>query len=148
SSCSAKLPPPVEPTRASWSVSWAAAPCTVTVNEPVAVLPEASVAVHSTVVEPIGNMLPEGGAQETVGFRSQLSVAAADKLTEAPPGPVASTPVMSPGTVSSGGVVSSATLLAAAALMYACTSSATRTRWAARLFAACATAFTYAWWLG
>src|SRR5439155_15810633 len=81
-----------------------------------AVLPDASVAVHCTVVCPSAKVLPEYGVQTTPGFRSQLSIAVAEKVTTAPPGPVASC-VMSAGIVSTGGVVSTATLLAAALLM-------------------------------
>ena len=40
--------------------------CTVTVNDSVAVLPAASVAVHSTSVLPIGNSEPEGGSHKIV----------------------------------------------------------------------------------
>ena len=39
---------------------------TVIVNNAVAVLPASSVAVHSTVVLPIGNTEPEGGSHEIV----------------------------------------------------------------------------------
>ena len=39
---------------------------TATVNEQVAVLPEASVAVQVTVVTPIGNIDPDGGVHATV----------------------------------------------------------------------------------
>ena len=46
----------------------------VTVNEQVAVLPEASVAVQVTVVVPTGNGVPEGGTHATV-TPGQLSVA-------------------------------------------------------------------------
>ena len=46
---------------------------TVTVNEQVAVLPEASVAVHVTVVVPCGNADPDGGTQ-VVTTPGQLSL--------------------------------------------------------------------------
>jgi hypothetical protein len=46
----------------------------VTVNEQVAVLPDASVAVQVTVVVPTGNGVPDGGTQATV-TPGQLSVA-------------------------------------------------------------------------
>ena len=50
------------------------------VNEQVAVLPEASVAVQVTVVTPSGKQLPEGGLQTTV-TPGQLSVAVVVKFT-------------------------------------------------------------------
>lgn len=50
---------------------------TVTVNDPVVALPEASVAVQSTVVVPIANVAPEAGAQDTAGFGSVSSTAVA-----------------------------------------------------------------------
>ena len=40
--------------------------CTVTVNEQLPVLAEASVAVHVTVVDPTGKVEPDAGAHETV----------------------------------------------------------------------------------
>ena len=48
---------------------------TVTVNEQFDLFPEVSVAVHSTVVVPIGNVDPEGGRHAVV-TPGQLSVAA------------------------------------------------------------------------
>jgi hypothetical protein len=51
-------------------------PVTVTVNEQVALLPDASVAVQVTVVVPNGNVEPGGGVQ-TVVTPGQLSVAGA-----------------------------------------------------------------------
>src|SRR5664279_4126980 len=78
---------------------------TVTVNPPVAVLPVASRAVHSTGVEPSGNAAPDAGLHVTVGFGSTRSVAPAVKVTGAPAGPVAST-VTSAGGVTIGAVVS------------------------------------------
>ena len=53
-------------------------------------LPLASVALHWTMVVPIGKVLPDVWSQLTVGFGSTLSVAAIDHETAAPPGPVAS----------------------------------------------------------
>ena len=50
---------------------------TVTVNEQVPVLLEASVAVQFTVVVPAANLLPEAGVQETVA-PAQLSEAEAE----------------------------------------------------------------------
>jgi hypothetical protein len=74
----------------------------------VAVLPKASVAVHTTVVLPPGNRLPEGGTHSTVGLSSQSSVAVGgSKVTTVPPPPVHSRPVMSSGqSPMTGGVVS------------------------------------------
>jgi hypothetical protein len=60
--------------------SWSATSKVVTVNEQVAVLPEASVAVQVTVVVPVGKQVPEGGAQATT-TPGQLSDAVATKLT-------------------------------------------------------------------
>src|SRR5512134_4022231 len=54
--------------------SWSATSNTVTVNEHVAVLPAASVAVQVTVVVPGGKQEPEGGTQTTV-TPGQLSLA-------------------------------------------------------------------------
>ena len=69
------------------------------------VFPCVSVALHVTVVVPIGNVLPEDGLQLGVSEPSRLSVAVALKLTEVPPGfPVLV--VMSLGTLTTGGVVS------------------------------------------
>ena len=78
---------------------------TVFVNVPVVLLPDASVAVHVIVVTPIGNMLPDGGLQVTVGDGSALSVAVAEYVWIAPLGPVASLKA-SGGRCSTGGVVS------------------------------------------
>ena len=50
---------------------------TVTVNEHGAVLPEASVAVHVTVVTPFWNVAPDAGTHEGVPTPGQLSVAVA-----------------------------------------------------------------------
>ena len=47
---------------------------TVTVNEQLAVLVEASVAVAVTVVTPFGNVLPDGGTP-SIEVPGQLSVA-------------------------------------------------------------------------
>ena len=53
-------------------VSW-----TVRVNEPVAVFPAASVDEQFTVVVPIANVDPDGGAHVTAGFAGAVSVAVA-----------------------------------------------------------------------
>ena len=53
---------------------------TVTVNDPVATLPTASVAVQVTVVVPIGKVEPEAGRQETFAV-GPLSVAVTMKVT-------------------------------------------------------------------
>jgi hypothetical protein len=81
-------------------VSW-----TVTENDPEPVLLCASVAVQLTVVVPTGNVLPDGGAHETLGLGSTVSEAETEKVTTAPEGAVAGT-VMLPGTLTVGGVVS------------------------------------------
>jgi hypothetical protein len=77
---------------------------TITGNEQAALLPLPSVALQVTVVVPMGNRLPDGGAQVTVGV-SQLSVAVAVKVTTAPDALVAAT-VMFAGQMMLGGVVS------------------------------------------
>ncbi len=62
---------------------------TVTVNEPLSLLPAASVAVQETSVSPSGNVDPEAFEQPVrVGEGSRLSFAA--KETLAPDGDVAS----------------------------------------------------------
>jgi hypothetical protein len=73
----------------------------ITVNEQVAVLPLASVAVQVTVVVPNGNVLPDGGLQATV-TPGQLSVAVAVNVTADPH----SAPVIGAGQVMVGGSVS------------------------------------------
>src|SRR2546427_7990631 len=78
----------------SWTVTW---------NEPVAVLPWASVAVHRTAMVPRGNVDPEAGLQDTATDPSTRSVAEGAKEAEAPDGPVASA-IISAGSVSAGGV--------------------------------------------
>ena len=77
---------------------------TVTVNEPLVVLPWPSFALQFTVVAPIANVAPEAGLQST-GTDAPKSVALAEKLTAAPPGPVASA-VWSPGKLRFGADVS------------------------------------------
>ena len=77
---------------------------TVNVFEPV--FPFASVALTVTVVVPIGNVEPDGGAAVGVMAPSTVSVASASvNVTGAPEGPVASA-VMFAGTVTTGAVVS------------------------------------------
>src|SRR5688572_30691838 len=78
---------------------------TVTVKDAVAVLFAASEAVRSTVVVPIGNVLPEVGSAVTYTVGSTLSVAVAVKFTTAPDEPVASA-VMLPGEMITGAVAS------------------------------------------
>lgn len=56
-------------------VSCAAGPFTWTMNAAVIPLPEASVAVHVTVVAPIGNVLPEAGTQLSEATASSGSLA-------------------------------------------------------------------------
>src|SRR5215216_7667818 len=77
---------------------------TVTVNEQVAVLPDASVVVAVTVVVPIGNTEPDGGLLTTV-TGEQLSVAVTAKFTIAVHKPEAGT-LMFGGQLITGGVLS------------------------------------------
>jgi hypothetical protein len=83
---------------------------TVTVNEPLPVLPAASRAEQLTVVVPNGKVEPEAGLHVTGGFGVTASVAVAVNLTVAPDGPVAST-VMFRGTETTGRVVSCTVML-------------------------------------
>src|SRR6185436_21063071 len=78
---------------------------TVTVNEPVAVLPWVSVAVQFTVVVPSANVEPLAGVHSTATLPETRSVAVAVNVTAAPLGLVASA-VMFAGSVRTGGVVS------------------------------------------
>src|SRR5712691_1165170 len=87
-------------TRVGGVVSW-----TVTWNEPVAVLPWASVAVQRTATVPRGNVDPEARLHDTGTGPSTRSVAEGAKETAAPDGPVASA-IVSAGSVNTGGVVS------------------------------------------
>src|SRR5690348_5192437 len=82
-------------------VSW-----TVTVKVAVPVLSLSSLALHVTVVVPIGKLVPDARLQAvgTVPLTRSVAVAAAN-VAAAPFGPVAST-VTGPGTVTTGGVVS------------------------------------------
>jgi hypothetical protein len=79
--------------------------CTVTENDAEPVFERVSVAEHVTFVVPRGNVLPDAGEQLAGSAPSTVSDAEAEKLTAAPPGPVASA-VIPPGTVTTGGVVS------------------------------------------
>jgi hypothetical protein len=79
--------------------------CTVTTKESEPVLLWESVAVQVTVVVPSGNVLPDAGAQLGAMLPSTMSLAEAEYVTTAPPGPVAAV-VMLAGTVTVGGVVS------------------------------------------
>jgi hypothetical protein len=74
---------------------------TVTVKLFDPVLPLESCAVQVTVVAPMGNVAPEPGEHDGVRAPSTSSFALAEKLTAAPPEPVASV-VMFPGTVTIG----------------------------------------------
>ena len=78
---------------------------TVTVKLQLELLPEASVAVQVTVVEPFGNTEPDGGLHTTPGFGSQLSDAVAVNVDTAPLGPAQSA-VWVVGHVIVGGVLS------------------------------------------
>jgi hypothetical protein len=72
--------------------SWSRASKTVTVKEQVAVLPAASVAVQVTVVDPNGNVDPDGGTHAVV-TPGQLSVATGGSkvTTTIPPGSATAT---------------------------------------------------------
>ena len=95
----------------SWSVIRPLiAKLTVTLNVPVAVLPEVSVAVQLTVVGPCAKALPEAGAQ-TVDAIPTLSVAVGAKVTTAVEDPDGALTVMSTGIVSTGGSLSSTVTL-------------------------------------
>src|SRR5260370_23716562 len=85
---------------------------TVTVKVPFAWLPCVSVAVHVTVVGPIGNVAPETGAQANVAASSG-SVALTAYVTTAPLALVA-TAVMLVGRLRVGAVLSSTTTVALA----------------------------------
>jgi hypothetical protein len=76
---------------------------TVTVNDRFELFSCVSVAVHPTVVAPIGNVLPDAGAQTTGRVPSTRSLADAVNVTTAPDGVVA-VAVMLAGTVSAGAV--------------------------------------------
>src|SRR5213075_2007287 len=88
---------------------------TVTGKDPVAVLPLVSVAEQETVVVPIGNVLPEAGAQVTGRGPSTRSDAVAADVTIAPAGEVAvaATPA---GSVRVGGVRSTTVIVTGAVL--------------------------------
>jgi hypothetical protein len=62
--------------------------------------------VQVTVVVPTGNVEPDAGLQDTGTVPSTMSVALAENETAAPPAPVACTPLMFGGTLTTGGVVS------------------------------------------
>src|SRR5262245_18692733 len=64
---------------------------TVTGNEPVALLPAASVALHCTFVVPSAKVEPDAGVQVTAGEVGLVSVAVAVHEATAPVGPLAST---------------------------------------------------------
>jgi len=55
------------------SLTWAAAPCTVTTKLRLDVFPARSVAVQATLAFPIGNILPEDGLQIATGDGSSAS---------------------------------------------------------------------------
>src|SRR5579864_1561870 len=71
----------------------------------VAVFPLESLAVHVTVVEPSGKVLPDAGAQFTGNGVPSAAIAVALKLTGVPSGPVASAISGEAGTVTTGGAV-------------------------------------------
>jgi hypothetical protein len=83
---------------------------TVTVKVLVAVFPEWSVAVHVTVVVPIGNVEPDAGEQVTGTAPSMSSVAVGvGYVTTAPDAPDAALVMSDTGPIT-GGVVSVATV--------------------------------------
>src|SRR5207247_10076879 len=86
-------------------ITGAVVSATVTVKDAVLPLPRTSVAVHVTVVAPIGNVDPLAGVQETLTAPSTRSVAVASKVKTAPGALVAWT-VAFAGTVMTGAVVS------------------------------------------
>ena len=86
------------------SASWTLASLTVTVKLALALLPAASLAVHDTVVTPMGDTEPEAGVQPNE-VAATLSDADAVYVTVAPAGLVAFA-VTPGGTVIVGGVAS------------------------------------------
>src|SRR5580698_11442750 len=74
---------------------------TVTLNEQLPTLPEESVAVQLTNVEPIPNTLPDAGVQTTATLPSQLSVALGANVTTEPSGLLALAKIF-PGQVITG----------------------------------------------
>ena len=78
---------------------------TVTVKVEWTALLEKSLAVQVTTVVPSAKVEADVGEQTTLGDGSTISVAVAEKVTEAPVGPVASA-VMFGGRERTGGVVS------------------------------------------
>src|SRR5256712_7519389 len=83
---------------------------TVTLNVPLAVFPEVSVAVQLTVVVPWAKALPEAGVQ-TADAIPTLSVAVGAKVTTAVDDPGGALTVMSAGIVSAGGSLSRTVML-------------------------------------
>src|SRR5215212_6149481 len=73
--------------------------CTLTVNDLLFSLPAPSTAVHTTVVSPSLNVLPEGGMHCALIFLLVSSVASALKFTIDPCGPEASAVTGSAGKV-------------------------------------------------
>jgi nitrogen fixation protein len=78
---------------------------TVTWKLALPLFPDASEAVHVTVVGPNGKKEPDGGVHEAATVPSTASDADAENVTGAPPGPVAARDRL-PGTLTTGGVVS------------------------------------------
>src|SRR5687767_13384389 len=75
-----------------------------TTNEPVAVLPAASVELQVTVVRPGAELLPDARSQVTAVSRLTRSCALAVQLA-GPPAPLVADAPMWAGSVSAGGVV-------------------------------------------
>ena len=84
---------------------------TVTVKLQLELLPEASVAVQVTTVDPFGNTEPDGGLHATLGFASQLSLGVAANVATAPAGPAHSN-VLDGGKMIVGGVLSTTVTVA------------------------------------
>ena len=79
---------------------------TVTVNEQVEELPQASVAVTFTVVVPMANAVPDAGTETIVTAPVQLSVAVGVKFTTAVHDPIGVVDVIFVGQVTVGAVTS------------------------------------------
>ena len=114
------LPPAVVTTCAGGQViEGGCVSLTVTVNEQLAELPAASVAVTLIVVIPFGNVVPDAGELITLTMPEQLSVAEGLKVTTAEHILGAVETVMFEGHVGTGGVTSFTVTLALAVLFAA-----------------------------
>jgi hypothetical protein len=85
---------------------------TLTVKVQAFVLPDASIAVATTMVSPIGKTAPEGGTVVTAGVEQTSVAPGRSKVTIAPPDPAGDSPAtISVGHEIAGGTVST-TLIA------------------------------------